>query len=365
MGGNIRVFIVDDSTVFRSQIRAAIEGQSGIEIVGFAGDGKMACESLKHKKVDVVTMDLEMPIMDGLSTLAELNRLGIKPQILVFSALSKAGAEATLSALQLGASDFLLKPTLQPGSTQTPAEVIRSMLLPKILQLVPKMADVTPLPVEKPVVASPPPSNNFPKFNFRSFTPSAIFIASSTGGPNALEKMFAELRGPLNCPILIAQHMPPIFTATLAERLQRVSGLPVAEAIHMAEAKKGHVYIAPGDFHMRVEMINGQLTTLLDQGPLRNSVRPAADFLFESGAKVYRNTALGIVLTGMGYDGRDGALAIKQGGGGIFIQDKESCVVFGMPGAVFADQTYDKMTDVHGIVNLLSELGVCPPPRSN
>ena len=347
---------MDDSTVFRSQIRTALEGIQGIEVVGFATDGKMAIESLKHKKVDLVTLDLEMPVMDGLQTLEELNRLKIRPHILVFSAHTKRGAESTLSALQAGASDFLLKPQLDASSGKSPAEVIREVLLPKIDQFRDKRDAPSVAPT--PMVVTPT-IKKFPPISWASFNPQVVVVASSTGGPNALEQFVSRISNPLNCPILIAQHMPPIFTMALAERLQKISGLPVHEAKHMMPVQKGHIYIAPGDYHMSIAMSAGEPVVILDQEPLRNSVRPAADFLFESATRVYRNAVLGIVLTGMGSDGKDGALAIKENGGAILIQDKNSCVVFGMPGAVFSENAFDHMSDIEGIVRRLGELSLC------
>lgn len=358
MEERIRVFIVDDSTVFRSQIRTALEDQDGIEIVGFATDGRMACEALKHKKVDVVTLDLEMPVMSGLETLKELKRSGVLPYVLVFSSQTKRGAESTLAALHMGASDFLLKPQLEPHSNKTPAEAVRAVLLPKIYQV----REKTRLSGERRLCETP----SFKKFstlNWASFNPEIVVIASSTGGPSALEKLFSLIRKPLCCPVLIVQHMPPLFTAALAERLQKISGLEVREGVHGEKLKKGQVYIAPGDFHMIVERRGEDTFLVLNQDPLRNSVRPAADNLFESAAKIFKNATLGIVMTGMGSDGKDGALAVKNLGGGIFIQDKESSVVFGMPGAVFNENAFDLMTSLEGIAHGLGELSVCAIER--
>lgn len=355
MSEKLKVLIVDDSAVFRSQIRAALENEADIEVVGFATNGRMACDVLKTKKVDVMTLDLEMPIMGGLDTLKELSQQEARPHVLVFSAHTKSGAEATLSALQLGASDFLLKPTLDSNSAQTPAEVIKSILLPKISLFKDKIAPVNT--TVRPVVQTT--VSRFPKLNLASFNPSIVVLASSTGGPAALERLFTLMRPPLNCPMLIAQHMPPIFTAALAERLQRVSGIEVVEATQNMPLVKGKVYVAPGDYHMRVKMVSNAPTVILDQEPLRNSVRPAADYLFESVTEIYNNSTLGIVLTGMGADGKDGAVAVKKAGGGVFIQDKESCIVFGMPGAVYQENAFDKMGRVEEIAQMLTELSLC------
>ncbi len=347
----VKVFIVDDSTLFRSQIRAALESVNDVEVVGFAPNGQLAIDALKHKQADVVTLDLEMPVLNGIETLIELKKMNFAGRVLVFSSHSKRGADLTLKALEAGASDFLLKPQLQDTPDLTPMEAIKKVLEPKIAQF----RFVKPQVVE----VRPQPKKIYPILNLNSFNPQMVVIASSTGGPTALEKLFSLITGPLSCPILIVQHMPPVFTQALAERLQRISGLDVKEATNLMPIKKGSVYIAPGDFHMSVAMINGAPTLITDQRPMRNSVRPAADFLFESATAVYKNATLGLVLTGMGADGKDGALAIKNDGGGIFIQDQKSCVVFGMPGAVHADGAYDYMSDIDGLAKKLSDLSIC------
>lgn len=366
MSDKTRVFIVDDSTVYRSQIRAALADQPDIEVVGFATDGKMACETLRFKQVDVVTLDLEMPVMDGLTMLEELEKQGLRPYVIVFSSLSKSGAESTLKALRLGASDFLLKPTPDPGGSKNPADLIREVLVPKV-RLFRERAERVKAALAAPAKPAPDaaPTKMYRPLSWSAFNPEVVVIASSTGGPAALEKLFSKIRGPVKCPILIVQHMPPLFTATLAERLAAISGLPVKEGVHGMKLEKGHVYVAPGDFHMRVEMINNVPSIALDQGPQRNSVRPAADHLFESAAARYRNGVLGIVLTGMGSDGRDGAVAIKNAGGGIFIQDRETSVVFGMPGSVFEEKAFDKMSNIEGIANLMAQLYICAQEKAS
>jgi two-component system chemotaxis response regulator CheB len=285
----------------------------------------------------------------------------VAAKVIVLSAQTKAGAENTLAALRLGAVDFIAKPALDPKAG-SPAETIRAHLAPKVLQFAAQVS--APLPRIAPV-APPAPSGqiataataSFAPVNWRTFSPAIVTIASSTGGPAALEQLFSQLRGPLACPILIAQHMPPVFTATLAERLARTSGLPVAEAQAGEPLVPGRVYMAPGDYHLRVS-VSGK-TINLDQGPQRNSVRPAADYLFESAAAAFGARTLGIVLTGMGADGRDGAVAIKKAGGAVVIQDRISCVVFGMPGAVAEARAQDQEENLAAIARRLALLRIC------
>ena len=224
MTTSCKILIVDDSIVFRSQIRAAIGDLPGMEVVSTAANGKVACEYLAKNQVDIVTLDLEMPVMNGLDTLAELKRLGVKTQVIVFSSQSLAGANSTIAALAAGASDFIPKPDLTKTKDQTPAEAIRKELRPRIENLMKSksLQKVTALPAKNP-------PSTYGKTNWNLFTPKMIVIASSTGGPKALEELISSLRGPLTVPICIAQHMPPIFTASLASRIQKLSGIPCAE----------------------------------------------------------------------------------------------------------------------------------------
>lgn len=347
-----RVLLVDDSAVYRSQTKLALSGCDEIEIVGSASNGQMAIDLLKARPVDVMALDLEMPIMNGLETLAEIKRLGLKVNVIVFSSQSKAGADTALQALNVGAADFLAKPILDPSSKETPDQLIRKTLLPKVLQFHRQRSLV-----HRPV--APTPVSSMRAKNYNLFNPKMLVIASSTGGPTALEKLFSAVRAPLTVPILIVQHMPPIFTASLAERIQRITGIPCAEGVHGEAIVPGRIYIAPGDYHMTVEGSPGACTIGLNQGPQRGSVRPAADHLFESASKIYRSQLLGVVMTGMGADGKDGAVAIKQADGGVIIQSKETCTVWGMPAAVHDAQAFDKMGSPLEIAKFLSELAIC------
>ena len=352
MPRKIRLLIADDSSVFRSQIRMALEKEPEIEILEAVNNGQEACTFVQKNQVDILTLDLEMPVMDGISALKEMMKLGLSTKTIVFSSQTRVGAEATLEALKYGASDFVTKPSIILAS-QNPADVIRELLLPKILQFKDFDSSVGSMTkVEPPAV-----KENADLWDL--FFPKVVVIASSTGGPMALEKLLSQVHGPLTVPILIVQHMPPVFTASLAERLSRVCSLNVHEASHGEPVLPNTVYIAPGDHHMRLQKSNDQMMISLDRSGQRNFVRPSADFLFESAAEHYKNKCLGIVLTGMGSDGKDGAVAIKKSLGGVIIQDQPSCVVFGMPGAVFTEGAYDRMGNLDQIAELLKKLGIC------
>lgn len=329
--GKIRLLIVDDSVLFRSQIQLALQDSPDIEIVGTAPNGKIALDKMVNLHVDLCTLDIEMPELDGIDTLKEMKARGLKTRAIMFSSQSKAGADRTLEAMKHGALDFVPKP-LPDQSKLSPAEKIREALLPKINSIYGLNTPVeAPVPKEK---TRPLP------FIWSTFNPDILVIASSTGGPNALVEFFTQLREPVPFPIVIAQHMPPIFTASLAERLAVHSGKKAGEAHDGEVLRPNQIYVAPGNYHLSLAGTRTEPVAKLDQGPMRNFVRPCADFLFESASEIFEKNCLGIVFTGMGRDGADGAGAIKRNGGGVIIQTEESCVVFGMPGAVYNEGNF-------------------------
>ena len=327
-GNKIKVLVVDDSVLFRSQIQLALRDSDRIEIVGVAANGQIALDLMAAKEVDVCTLDIEMPTLDGLATLKAMKERGLKTKAIMFSSQSRAGAERTLDSLKLGAVDFVPKP-LPDGSSVSPADKIREALLPKILSLFDRQAGISAA-----VTARQP-------FLWETFIPEVMVIASSTGGPNALADFFEVFKGDVSFPILIAQHMPPVFTASLATRLAQLTGKICNEAINGELLKPNQIYICPGNYHLKIRAEGVNKVVMLDQGEMRNFVRPCADYLFETAANHYGRRCLGVVLTGMGQDGADGADAIKKAHGAVMIQNQESCVVFGMPGAVFQRGNFD------------------------
>ncbi len=351
----MRIMVVDDSVVFRSQIKASLDGVEGIKVVAVAANGKIALERLETSECDLIILDLEMPEMTGLETLVELKRRNIPVKVIVFAAPTADGARQAFEAFQEGAVDFVAKPA-SSGSLEEALEGIKRELVPKILQFVKRRA-AAPVTegLRQPSSATRPevpqaPKKPYSTIDLKIFKPRIILVASSTGGPSALEtifSMFKQIQN-INVPILIAQHMPPNFTACLAQRLEVVSGIPAAEGKSGEFVKPGRIYIAPGDFHMTVQRTSDGVNSVIkiDQGPKRNSVRPAADNLFESVAKAYGGTVAAFVLTGMGEDGCAGAKAIKQATGGVMIQCRESSVVWGMPGSVFEAEAFDGIGDL-------------------
>jgi two-component system, chemotaxis family, protein-glutamate methylesterase/glutaminase len=351
----LKVLVVDDSVVYRTQVKSALELFSHIEAVVVASNGAVALEKLKQGEFDFIVLDLEMPIMDGITTIKQIKSQGIKTKIIVFSSISTRAAQITMEALSLGADDFVTKPGGDKDQSLSPRDFIHGLLRPKVLALFPDL---------KEKVQTKKDSFFSSAVNLSLFIPEIVVIGSSTGGPAVLEKIFSNLKGPLNCPIVISQHMPPVFTTSLAQRLSKLSGLNVVEAKHLESVNKNQVYIAPGDYHLRLVKQGVENIIELKQDEKINYVRPAVDPLFESASLLYGKNCLGLVLTGMGQDGKQGAQMIKEHGGVVFIQDEASCVVFGMPGAVFQAGFYDRILNPEQITDYLYK-SICQRSVSN
>ncbi|MEO5838345.1 MAG: chemotaxis-specific protein-glutamate methyltransferase CheB [Acidimicrobiales bacterium] len=317
-----RVLVVDDSVVVRQLVARVLAAEPSTELAGVAPNGRVALEKIARTRPDIVLLDLEMPEMDGFATLAEIRRIDPTLPVIIFSHLTSSGAAATLEALAQGATAFALKPRAD-GIGLAEAQV-REDLLPLIASVRLRAHD-TAAPAIVPV--------RHQRFRGRV---SAIVVAVSTGGPNALATIVATLPADFRVPIFIVQHMPPVFTKMLAERLDRVAALTVVEATDGELAMPGRVYIAPGGRHMSLvgTMTNGNVRIQLTDDPAENSCRPAADVLFRAAAAAYASATLGVVLTGMGYDGLHGCEAIHAAGGHVIAQTAASAVVASMPTAV-------------------------------
>ncbi len=339
----IKVMLVDDSAVIRGLISRALTKDSSIEIIATAGNGEMAIQSAKAYKPDVIILDIEMPQMDGITALPKLLEAIPGVRVIMASTLTQRNAGISLQALQLGAADYLPKPTSTADGDGL--EIFYRDLLAKVKALgAAKLSAAAPsasvsntqatvkaVPAVSPIVLD----NRAMPAKF-----SALAIASSTGGPQALQTLFAGLKGALtNVPIFITQHMPPTFTTILAEHIEKTAGRPCKEAVDGAEVLPGHIYLAPGDFHMTVERKAGLgVITRLNQNPQENFCRPAADPMLRSLSEVYGAALLTVVLTGMGQDGMEGCRVVVNKGGFVIAQDEASCVVYGMPKAVVEKQ---------------------------
>jgi two-component system chemotaxis response regulator CheB len=326
MADRIRVLVVDDAVVIRRLLGDLIESDPELELVGVAANGRIALQRIEQLKPDVVTLDIEMPELDGLGTLRELRPLHPRLPVIMFSTLSVRGGEATLEALSLGASDYVTKPA-NVGSVTEGMQRVRDELIPKIKALAGRPAAVRPAAV---AAAARPATRRL-----GSRPIAVVAIGCSTGGPNALAEVIGALPAGLPVPVVITQHMPPVFTRLLAERLDASTAVTVVEATHGMALEPGHVYIAPGDHHLRVRRsLDGTVRTTLDQEAPESSCRPAVDPLFRSVADVYGGDVLAVVLTGMGYDGLKGVEVLAPLGARVLVQDQATSVVWGMPGAV-------------------------------
>ena len=324
----IRVLLVDDSVVIRKLLSGTLSADPALEVVGTASDGRIGLAKIANLHPDLVTLDIEMPVMDGLATLAELRKLYPKLPVIMFSTLTERGAAATLEALSLGASDYATKPS-NTGSAEVALEAIRADLIPKIKALCAGHSrKLQTLPPPRP------PLRLFKAPIDRRIE--LVAIGTSTGGPNALAEVLPRIPKDFPVPLVVVQHMPPIFTRLLADRLAGRSAIPVEEGSDGALLSPGHAWIAPGNFHMTVVHFHAGWRLQLDQNPPEHSCRPAVDPLFRSVAAAGRSGVLGVVMTGMGSDGVLGAQRIREAGGEVIIQDEASAVVWGMPGLVYA-----------------------------
>lgn len=322
--GPIRVLVVDDSATIRSLLSATLAADTDLVVAGAAVNGRMAVDMVAVDPPDVVLLDVEMPVLDGISALREIRRLRPKLPVIMFSSLTERGAKATLDALLSGANDYAPKPAgLDPAAV---AAVIRDELVAKIKALVPRgqrlersAAAATPAPPPRRPPAGPV---------------EAVVMAVSTGGPTALAEVLPVLGAGLGVPVLVVQHMPAFFTAQLAERLAKLSGRAVREAEDARPILADDILLAPGGRHLAVGGDAAAPRVRLTLDPPENSCRPSADVLFRSAAAVWGGGVLGVVLTGMGRDGLAGARAIVAAGGSVIAQDEFSSVVWGMPGEV-------------------------------
>lgn len=331
----IRVLIVDDSTVIRRLLSDALAVDPAIEIAGIAANGKIALSKIPQLSPDVITLDMEMPEMDGLATLIELRKLYPNLPVIMFSTLTQRGAESTLEALAKGANDYVTKPA-NVGSVQAAIQSVQNELLPKIKQFckwaTPATSGTarTACPVDRNGVKSTRNQASEGKHN----RVDVVVIGTSTGGPNALSTVLAKIPAAFPAPILVVQHMPPIFTTHLAERLNQLSNIHVREASEGDSIEPGGAWIAPGNFHLTLRRQGAHLKAALNQDRLENSCRPAVDVLFRSASELFGPNVLAVVMTGMGQDGQRGCEAVRQAGGRVLVQDEASSVVWGMPGSV-------------------------------
>jgi len=355
-GERIRVLVVDDSVVIRRLVTHALEQDPALEVVGAAANGVKALERIPQLNPDVLTLDIEMPEMDGLETLRRVRREYPGLRVIMFSTLTERGATVTLEALTLGADDYVTKAS-DEGSLDRSMARLREELIPKIKQFfylpafgLPGQSRPALRPAPAQVGSQAAPGGASLPWQGAKARPRVLAIGVSTGGPAALGAMLPQLPPEFPLPVLVVQHMPPLFTRLLAERLHSTCRLPVAEASQGDPVESGKILIAPGDFHLKVASNGAGARVCLDQSPQQNSCRPAVDALFASIGEVYRGAAIAVILTGMGHDGLRGTEILKAQGATILAQDEASSVVWGMPGAVVNAGLADRVLPLDQVV---------------
>ena len=338
----VRVLVVDDSVVMRRIVARALERDPEIARTDFAANGRLALAKVLQRRPDVIVLDLEMPELDGFGTLAELRASHPGLPVVLFSSVDERSARATLDALSLGATDFVLKPS---GASVAEGEAyVAEHLLPLVKGL------AVPRPVARRSPA-PTPARTSPA------APSAqvVVVGVSTGGPDALQAVIAALPGDLAAPVLVVQHMPAVFTKLLAERLDRSTPLSVAEATDGELLRPGRVLIAPGGRHLAVARTGGEVRVVIHDGPPENSCRPAADVLFRSAAEAYGGAVLAVVMTGMGSDGLAGSSVVRTAGGAVLVQDPATAVVASMPESVLDAGLADAALGLTGLAAAIAD----------
>ncbi len=339
----IRVMVVDDALVIRGMLSRIVDAEQGMTVVASVGDGERALRSLERHDVDVVVLDIEMPRMDGLTALPKIIETAPGTQVLMASTLTLRNAEVSMKAMELGAADYIPKPS-SSGAIRTADEFQRELVrkvraLGKISRRRKKVSgtqdkgrtDTEPKTFRAGAAKQAAEISLRPMQNAK---PEIIAIGSSTGGPQALFKVLGALGPDVRQPIVITQHMPPTFTTILAEHITKASGRSCKEAEDGEMLKPGNIYVAPGDYHMVLEGDGISKKLRVNQDPPENFCRPAVDPMLRSIAKAYGNRVLVVILTGMGADGKKGAQVVVEGGGQVIGQDEQSSVVWGMPGAV-------------------------------
>jgi two-component system, chemotaxis family, protein-glutamate methylesterase/glutaminase len=346
----IRVLVVDDSALVRSLLAGIINRQSDMECVGAANDPLVAREMIRELNPDVITLDIEMPKMDGIEFLGRLMRLRPTPVVMI-STLTERGAEVTMKALELGAVDFVAKPRIgvADGLNELSSQIVEKVRIAASAQIKRAVSTAARPSAGAPETVAPRP---LATLTGRVSTEKMVFIGASTGGTEAIKDVLTPL--PADFPaIVITQHMPPGFTTSFAARLNGLCRIAVQEAVNGERLLPGHAYIAPGGKQFRVDRSGANYVAVVEDGEPVNRHRPSVEVLFRSGAKVVGRNAYAIMLTGMGNDGAKAMKEMKDAGSYNLVQDEASCVVFGMPREAIAHGAADEVLPLKDIASAL------------
>ncbi len=348
---SLKVLVVDDSAFMRKLISDFLNNEPNIEVIGTARNGQDCLLKLQTLKPDVITMDVEMPIMNGLEALKEINTHYRIP-VIMLSSTTKQGAENTIIAMQAGAVDFIAKPS---GSISLDLHKVRDEIVTKVLHS--SRVNITELikPLQnKKISYNINDSTSIKELNNKGVKKKILCIGTSTGGPRALQYVLTKLPGNFTAPILIVQHMPAGFTQSLAKRLNSICEIEVKEAENGEILKKGVAYIAPGGWHMKIKEVGTSLAIRLDQSEIRNGHRPSVDVMFESVSRLKDYSKVAVIMTGMGSDGAKGLIQLKNGGNTKAIAESEkTSVVFGMPKVAIETKQVDEVANVDEIAEVI------------
>ena len=371
---SVRVLVADDSAAVRRLVSDTLSRSPGIQVVGSARNGREALTLLPQTRPDVILLDIEMPVMDGIQTLRQIRRHDKKTAVVIFSSVKNNSGAKAAEVKALGANEYVAKP-VAAGNVDNAVRYIEAELIPRILHLG-KRRLAAPLvttrlePQQHPAhvasrtTASLPTGGREGRQKNSAGPIDVVAIASSTGGPNALRDVLQALPQDLNVPVLIVQHMPKMFTKLLAERLNRSCRINVQQAYTGAVVRPGDVWIAPGDSHMIVERQGAEIKLATNDAPPENSCRPSADVLFRSVAHIFGGRSLAVILTGMGKDGLDGSRCMSKKGAFVIAQDERSSVVWGMPRAVTEAGVADKVMPLSDIGReIANHVRIGHPPR--
>lgn len=339
-----RVLVTDDSAFMRRAIRQMLEEEPDIEVVAVAHDGKMAIEYAKQHQPDVITLDIEMPVMDGLTALRHIMRQD-PTQVLMISSLTTEGSVASLQALRMGAADVIAK-----EHSTCAANILE--IKEHLVKCVRELAKSRKRRSDNP--APPTPAHSIPKLNVNDYR--ILAIGSSTGGPPALEKILPALPADFPLPVVVAQHMPLVFTQSMAKRLDEVCALKVVHADHGTPITPGQIHIAPGGTHLHLTRRAARVFSTLNDEPVKEVYKPSVSVLFDTCAEIYGGQTLGIVLTGIGEDGLTGAKTLKSKGATLVAQDEASSVVYGMPRAIAEANIASAQLNPEAIATMLKNM---------
>lgn len=352
MARYIGVLVVDDSAFMRKMLTDILESERDIKVVGTARDGREALVRFKELNPDIITLDVEMPVMDGLSCLKELQKLTDIP-VIMLSSHTGSGEKATIEALEAGAIDFITKPTglFDISGEEKKNEIIEKVRMAKAVRNG-RRASVRRT-TERPAAALPAIKQG-QSGNRQNELKTLVVIGTSTGGPKALQEVVPFIPDNIPAAVVIVQHMPPGFTKSLAERLNSISRLTVKEGENNELIKPGFAYIAPGDFHMEVYRDGTEMRIRLTKGPPQGSLRPAVNVLMDSVARTGFQNVIGVIMTGMGNDGKEGVVSMKKANSAVIItQDERSCVVYGMPKSAVSTGVVDAIVPLKEIPEVI------------